>query len=195
MIENKFESSTAPDHLPDRLVAGSLWQWKNTGIRNAYDPANNNLTLVFTFVSLDNESADAITIAADPGTFLFTAQSAETAPFMANAGEWRWTATVTDTDTSNTAVAAEGYVLVEDTSAVPHVYSVLSAIRKVIAGTATKEQMAMQVGDRSLTRRKPSELLELQGQYERRWAEEKARAKRSQGRTGRKDVRWRLPGA
>ena len=194
MIENKFESNQAEDHMPERLVAGSLWQCKNTYLVNAYDPGRNTYTLVFTFVSLNNGANPQQTVqfTADPNTFHLRVNPIDNASMSQRPGEWKWSAVITNTDTGDSVVAAEGYSLVEDTSDVPQVYQILLAIRANIAKAATKEQMEYSVAGRSLKSRGYDELLVLQGQYERRWAAEKDRARREQGREGRRTTRWRL---
>lgn len=177
---------------PARVTKGSTHQWRRS-LPNFLPAAGWTLTYGF---SNGTEQVSITATNFGDGTHLATiaiATFAEKTP-----GEWEWRAYVTKA--SQRFDAGRGSFLLEaDIASAAHdVRSIakktLDALNAMIAGKASVDQAAMSIGDRSLSRMQPEELLKWRRTYATFVRQEDAAAARAQGRPGGSKIRFRFPG-
>ena len=181
---NLFESENYPDGVPDELDSGAFAAWKNVAITGAYPTAS--YTLLFEFYPLDGTEANS---------FRVTASKVSDAHVVAQRlfvepGEYRWQALI-QRDSDNVKLKVdEGFstVRAEAGADVSHTYTVLTAIRATLEGTASREQSRIEIGGRVLEQRPITELLALEKEYTKRWQRERAAVERRAGRPAKSRV-------
>jgi hypothetical protein len=184
-MNNLFDTANYPDAEPAELAAGDWWAWTRSDITDAYPTTL--YTLKYRFSPLD-VSSDAWTIAAGKVSTAHVVEvsQAATAAYPSTYCAWR-AIVVRDTDAEEVTVD-QGHVEITPalgtTSGTQQswVYQTLAAIRATLKGTASNEQAEYTIAGRSLVRRTPSELLELEREFTNRWNAEKAEADRKAGR-------------
>ena len=178
-MNNLFDTANYPDQVPAELVAGTVFSWKRSDITSAYPTAD--YTLRFRLVSLEAPYAEeTITAAKTDGAHVVI----ESATGAYADGEYRWFANVTRDSDGATVKVDEGLLTVRPASGQDngHVYRTLMAIRATIEGTASQEQVRIEIGGRVLENRSPSELMALEREYSKRWMREKSEINRKAGR-------------
>lgn len=178
-MNNLFDSNNYSDSVPSELVAGALFAWKRPDISTAYPPEL--YTLSFRLSLLASPYTKEM-ITADKVDDAHVVAESSTGAYAA--GEYRWFAVVTRDSDSAAIQVDEGVLKIrpasgEDTG---HVYRTLTAIRATIEGTASNEQLRVEIGGRVLEYRSPSELMALEKEYSKRWMREKAEINRKAGR-------------
>lgn len=184
-MENQFDSTAYPDSVPAELTAGNRWAWTRSDITAAYPTAS--YTLKFRLSLLESPYSD-IELTASKVSSAHVVEVSQSTTAGYGAGEYSWSAVVVRDSDSEEVTVDRGHVTVEpDLGASPGdtrswVYRVLVAIRATIEGTASKEQAGYSIGGRSLSLRSPTELLELEREFSRRWRDEKRDIDRKAGR-------------
>lgn len=185
-MENVFDSENYPDSVPDALTSGSRWAWTRSDITAAYPTAL--YTLVFRLSLMESPYSDySITSSKVSSAHVVEVSQATTAGYVN--GEYSWSAVVIRDSDSEEVTVDRGFTTVEpDLGASPGdtrswVYRVLVAVRATIEGTASREMASYTVGGRALSARTPTELLELEREFSRRWRDEKRDIDRKAGRS------------
>lgn len=181
---------TVPSVEPDRLVAGVTWKWT---LDSGFDPAT--WTLSYALV----RTAEQITFSASDngdGTHLVNVAAATTAGY--GAGLYRWQSFVSDGSDRHKLSAGEIEVVTDyagESSGFDgrsHVKTVLDALEATIAGKATSDQLSVSIGDASLSRMSPAELIEWHSAYQQFYRQEQDAAKAARGFGGQGFVRVRF---
>jgi hypothetical protein len=178
-MNNLFDSENYAEKVPDELTAGALFAWTRPDITAAYPTALYTLSFRFTLLA-SPYTEETITAGKVSGAHVVT--ESDTGSYTA--GEYRWFAIVTRDSDSATVQVDEGLVTIRPSSGQDngHVYRTLMAIRATIEGTASNEQLRVEIGGRVLEYRSPNELMALEKEYSKRWAREKAEINRKAGR-------------
>jgi hypothetical protein len=184
-MKNAFDSDNYPDQVPDQLVAGDRWAWTRSDITTAYPTTL--YTLTFRFRPLDLSSAAwTVTAGKVSSAHVVEVSQATTAAYVS--AECSWSAIVIrDSDSEEVTVDSGTLTILPEATGTPGtasswVYETLAAIRAVLKGTASKEDAAYSIGGRSLSRRTPAELLDLEREFSKRWQAEKDEIERQAGR-------------
>jgi hypothetical protein len=184
-MKNLFDSGNYAGNVPDELTAGALFAWTRPDITAAYP--TELYTLSFRFTLLASPYAEE-SITAGKVNNAHVVSHTDTAGYAA--GDYRWYAVVTRDDDSAKIQVDEGLVTIRPASGVDngHVYRTLMAIRATIEGTASNEQLRVDIGGRVLEYRSPNELMALEREYSKRWLREKAEINRKAGRPSKGQV-------
>lgn len=190
-MQNLFDSANYPDSEPEQLTAGSRWAWTRSEITAVYPTAS--YTLKYRFSLLESPYTDREITAGKTGD-VHTIEEASADTAVYTPGDYIWQAVIVRDSDSEEIPLSDGLVkMTADLGSTPGntaswVYRVLSAVRATIEGTATQEQASYAIAGRSLARRTPAELLELERDFAKRWAAERAEMRRKSGRPGKPRV-------
>lgn len=196
-MKNLFDSDNYPDSVPEELFVGNRWAWTASAITAVYPTALYTLEYRFCLQEASHSDFD-ITASKVSSAHVVEVGQATTAAY--NEGLYWWQAVVIRDSDSEEVTVDQGFTNLNydlgthagDTRS--QTYKTLTAIRATIAQTATKEQASYSVAGRSLSRRTPSELLELEREFARRWEDEKKDIARKNGRTVRNRTVVKLSG-
>jgi hypothetical protein len=178
---NAFDITKYPTSEPDTLVSGDRWVWRRDDISAIYN--TDDYSLEYRLFDQASGSEEQI-IEADVVDGVFVVQFSGTDSSEFAAGTWHWSAIIIRLSDLEEAVVNRGYFEVTSSATTSHVLKVLNAIRATIEGTASEEQHRIEINGRTLERRSIADLTELERMYSRRWAEERSKIARSQGRSG-----------
>jgi hypothetical protein len=195
-MTNLFDSANYPEGLPAQIVAGNRWAWKRADLTAVYGTDDYQLKYRFKLLA-DPYSNFDVTANVISSVFVFEVGEDTTGDFPP--GEYSWQAVVVRSSDSAEVTTDRGVVeVLPDLGANPGAegaswtYRVLSAIRKTIEGTASREDASYSIAGRSLSRRTTAELLELEAEFSRRWAQEKRKIDRTNGRKSSNRILARL---
>lgn len=194
-MNNLFDTDNYPDRVPSELVAGSRWGFKRSDVTAAYPTAQ--YTMLFRLSELASPYADYEFEAGKTGSeHVVEVATAETTGLTQ--GEYAWQIVVSrDSDSEEVKVDRGFLMLAADFGNRPGetsswTYQVLVAIRAAIKSGAANSQRSVTVGGRTVEWRSYSEVLGIEQEFARRWANEKAAADRKAGRVQRGRVLARL---
>lgn len=176
---NLFDSANYPTTEPVDLVAGSLWAWTRPDITEAYPTLSYTLKYKLT---LQITPFTEITLTASKAGAQHTIEAASTSAYAD--GEYAWQAIVVRDSDDAELVVDSGMVTVSASDTISQTYATLVAIQATIKGAASQDQLVREIGGRRLESRSYGELLQLEKEYLKRWAAEKAAAERKRGRRG-----------
>jgi len=185
-------SYTVPTSIPERLVAGDTWTWKDS----FSDFPNSSWTLTTEVVGSSTDLG-TFTASASGSQFLTTVAPATTASWAA--GDYSYQQIITNDTTGERHVVAEGWLTVVADLATAtshdgrsHTKIVLDALEATIQGKASKDQLSYSIAGRSLMRMSANELITWEERYRARWAQELAELRRSKGLSGPSKIRTRF---
>lgn len=181
---------TVPSIEPARLVAGVTWQWT---VDSGCDPAS--WTLSYALVR-DGEQITFTASDNGDGLHLVSVAAGTTASY--GAGRYSWQSFITDGATRHQLARGELEVVTDYVTtsggfdARSHVKTVLDALEATLAGKATNDQLSVSIGDTSLSRMSPAEILEWRAAYQAFYRQEQdaAKALRGFGGSGKVGVRF-----
>ena len=193
-MSNLFDSTNYVSTEPSSLIVGDRWAWKRSDLYNDYGVA---YTWAYSCV-LEGDAATKISITSSiSGTdYVVEVASATTATYTP--GLYHWTGYITRTaDSERIALDAGTFTLKENaavTSVDPrsHVKKVLDALEAMIAGKATKDQKSYSIGDRSIERLSPEELLTWLDKYKYYYQQELNAERIANGLAGSSTIKVRL---
>lgn len=189
-MDNLFDTGNYPDAEPAELVAGDRWAWTRSDITAAYATAS--YTLKYRFNPLDGGTPWEVNAGKVDSAHVFEVPQATTAAYASS--ECAWAAIIVRDSDDEAVTVDSGYVTIQpDLGAASGttrswVYTTLAAIRATLQGTATTDQQEFSIAGRTLIRRSPQELLELERDFARRWESEKGEVNRKAGRSGKSRV-------
>lgn len=184
-------AATIPTTEPTEIVSGETVKWT----KSLSDYPADTWTLTYQFVNAAD--AQAVTCTASGTDFLATITAAQSAAMTA--GDWYWQARVSYSGEvygvgSGRVTVKPNYAVAGATAldARSHVKKVLDAIEAVMEGKASEDQMSMSIGDRSLSRYSPSELITWRQKYAAEYAREvrQERIKLGLGHSGKVRIRF-----
>lgn len=171
---------TVPDRIPERIVAGDTWTWKDALSDYPADAAGTGLAGTWTLTTeVVGSSADlgTFTATASGATHLTTVAAATTAAFTA--GDYSYQQFVTENADGTRHLVAEGWLKVVGNLAVlsthdgrSHVKKSLDALQATILGKASQDQLSYSIAGRSLMRMSPDELIKWESHYKALYAQE-----------------------
>jgi hypothetical protein len=185
-MNNLFDTANYPDAEPEELTAGDRWAWTRSDITDAY--ATTLYTLKYRLSPMDASRAEwTIEASKVSSAHVVELSQATTEAYPSTYCSWR-AIVVRDSDEEEVTVD-QGHVEIHPALGATAgtqqswVYQTLAAIRAVLKETASKEQSEYSIAGRSLVRRTPGELLELEREFTKRWETEKAGVERKAGRS------------
>lgn len=177
---------TVPKREPDSIRAGDTWQWRREDLANTY-PAT---TWALTYVFKNAAKGFSFTASADGVFFAVDLPASETEELPA--GTYRWAAQVVNGDEKHTVGMGTTEVLADvftnpdaaaDTRS--HARKVLDALRAMMEGKATHDQLEYEINGRRLRRLLPAEVTAWMEFYEAKVASEEDAEKPYGQRRGR----------
>lgn len=173
-------SYQVPTRIPERVVAGDTLTWKDSLGDYPADAAGTGLAGTWTLTTeIVGASADlgTFTAAASGSDHLTTVAAATTAAW--SAGDYSYQQFVTENDDGTRHLVGEGFItIVADLAQAAthdgrsHVKQTLDALQAVILGKASKDQLGYVIGNRSITRLSPEELITWESHYKALYAQE-----------------------
>jgi hypothetical protein len=183
-MQNQFDTANYPTTEPSELVSGSRWAWKKPDITGAYP--TDAYTLKYRLV-LQGSEPGLISITADKtgAEHVVELEASTTGSYAA--GDYIWRSFIARDSDSAEVFISEGLLTVLPSLGMgadvrSHTLKVLQAIRATIEGTATNDQLKIEIAGRVIERRSISELMQLEREYSKRWAMERADINRKAGR-------------
>jgi hypothetical protein len=183
-MANVFDASSAPEQEPDQIVVGDYVRWKRTDLVSDYPLASYSMEYV---LRSGTGNSNEIKIAASEtgGTYLFVADSATTAAYVAD--HYHWQLEVTKTSTGDRTVIDRGTmeILADlDDNADPrsHAEIMLHKIESLLNGRADADVQNYAIAGRSLTKMTPDELMKWRSTYRAEVSAERDAERRRQGR-------------
>lgn len=184
-MQNQFDTDNYPTTEPGELVSGTRWAWKKPDITSVYPTALYSLRYR---LSLQESAGTAFEFDAlkTDGSHVVEIESFSTEEYTAGHYVWR-SFIVRDSDASEVFIS-EGVIdvrpsLESGADARSHTLRVLQAIRSTIEGTASEDQLRIEIAGRVIERRSVSELMDLEREYNKRWMREKREYDRKAGKT------------
>ena len=170
-----------PTTVPERLVAGDTWTFKQSFGDYPADPDGDGAAGTWTLTT------EVVGSSTDLGTFTATASGADHLTTVAAAttagwaaGDYSFQQFVTENDTGERHLVGQGWLEVVANLATAttfdgrsHVKKTLDALQATILGKASKDQESYTIGNRSLSRMSPEELIAWESHYKALWAREK----------------------
>lgn len=170
-MANVFDATTAYESVPSEFVVGDFVQWKRSDLAVDYPIATHSMEIV---ARVRGGGADEIKIAATEvsspsDAYLFTANSATTAAYVA--GRYYWHLEVTKTASGDRAVIeiGEWNILADldvtgaDTRS--HAEIMVTKIESLLEGKADADVANYAIGGRSLTKLSFEELMSARNVY------------------------------
>lgn len=185
-MNNLFDIDNYSDAEPAELVAGDRWAWTRSDITDAYETTL--YTLKYRLSPLDGVG-DEVELTAGKVSQAHVVEVSQSITTSYASNEYGWTAIIIRDSDSEEISIDNGFITVHPElgatagTTKSWVYETLAAIRATLKGTASQEQAAYSIGGRSLSRRSPQELLDMEKDFGRRWDAEKAEVDRKAGRT------------
>ncbi len=193
-------SYTVPTNVPERLVAGDTWTFKQSFGDFPADAAGTGLAETWTLTT------DVVGSSSDLGTFTASASGADHLTTVAAAttadwaaGDYSYQQFVTENDSGERHLVGQGWLeVVTDLAQATtfdgrsHVKKTLDALQATILGKASKDQESYTIGTRSLSRMSPEELISWESHYKALWAREQRalRLEKGLGHSGKVRTRF-----
>lgn len=173
-------SYTVPSRIPERVVAGDKFTWKDGLGDYPADVAGTALagTWILT-TEIVGASADlgTFTASASGASHLTTVAAATTAGW--SAGDYSYQQFVTENVNGGRHLVSEGWLTVAANLATSttfdgrsHVKQTLDALQATILGKASKDQLSYSISGRALQRMSPEELITWESHYKALHAQE-----------------------
>lgn len=194
-MSNLFDSANYPTTEPSKLVIGDYWAWTREDLADDYAVASYSWSYS---AILEASPATKITINATGSGTTYTVEVASATTATYTAGVYHWTGYITRTSDSERIALDKGtFELLENaaTSSVDprsHVKKTLDALEAMIEGKATRDQKSYSIGDRSLERMSPGELMMWYDKYKYFYAQELNAERIANGLSGANTIRIRL---
>lgn len=160
-------TATIPTHEPDSIRAGDTWQWRREDLANDYPATSWTLSYVFKNAS----KGFGFSATPDGAFFAISVPAAQTDDIPA--GIYRWAAQVVNGAERHTISIGTTEILANvfenpDTASDTrsHERKVLDALRAMMEGKATRDQLEYEINGRRLTRLKPAEVIQWIEFYE-----------------------------
>jgi hypothetical protein len=189
-MNNQFDVTNYPDDVPAELVAGYRWAWTRSEITAVYP--TDLYTLIYRFQKLDDPSTtwevSAGKVANAHVVEITGTDSVEYLP-----GDYEFIALIKrDSDSAEVHVES-GYAEIlpsfeYDGDSANWTYQVLTAVRAALKGTASSDQLEIEVAGRRIVRRTATELLALEQEFSRRWQKVKDDRAKANGKSVRSTV-------
>jgi hypothetical protein len=181
---NLFDSANYPTAEPVDLVAGSLWAWTRPDITLAYPTALYTLKYVIVQQSPPRTTINITALKTGAQHIVEVSAATTEHDVHHHEGDYAWQAIIVRDSDDEELVVDSGIVTITCFDGVSHVYATLVAIQATIKGAASQDQLVREIGGRRLESRSYGELMQLEKEYLKRWAAEKAAAERKRGRRG-----------
>lgn len=193
-MSNLFDSSNYATTEPSALKIGDFWAWKRTDLDTDY--GTGYTWTYYAVLEADASTKITITSTLTANEYVIEVASATTATYTA--GVYHWTGYIIKDATSERIALDTGtFKLLENTELTQtdprsHVKIVLDALEAMIAGKATKDQRSYTIGDRSIERLSPTELLTWYKEYKTYYQQELNAERIANGESGAGTIRVRL---
>ncbi len=158
-----------PTIEPDSILAGETTSWRKS---LSEFPASEGWTLKYSFRGAQQEDKDATTYAVNDYQLDLTAVETAALNTGATILTYWWQSYVEDGAGVRYFVDSGKFTVQPDLTDISAAYDgrthcriVLDAIESLLEGKASKDQLQLSIGDRQLTRMRPSELLEWRDIY------------------------------
>jgi hypothetical protein len=183
-----------PSSEPDKVSAGTTWQWRRDDLVDYPSP---DWTLRYLFAN--SGASFTFDATADGGGFLVTRTVAQTAAIAP--GSYAWSANVTNDNGTTLFEVGRGTMVVQASLATAgdqrsHAQKVLDAIEAVIEKRATASDLQYQISVggsmRQLQRIPHADLLKIRNDYRAEVRAEREKARLDQGQRSRRVIRTRF---
>lgn len=167
-MSNAFDSTNYPSAEPTELVVGDRWAWKRVDLGADYPPASYTLSYSLRLFGTGTTEIE-ITASGSGSDYLVEVAAADTA--AETAGSYAWQAYITRNSDSERITVDRGTVLLRanrDASTDDprsHAQKMLDAIEALMEGRASSAEASYSIGDRSLTKLTPDELIRWRNFY------------------------------
>ena len=166
-MANLFDSTNAPEGVPQSLIVGDYFQFKISTFSADY--ANNLHTMRFVArIATGGSSEIIVTATADGDDYLFTAASTVTGDY--DVGHYHYQIEIERDSDSNRIVVDRGEIDILtdfDNNVDPrfHAEKMLSKIESILEGKADSDVSSYSIAGRSLTKFSPEELIQWRDYY------------------------------
>lgn len=175
-MANAFDAAQAPEGEPLEIVVGDFLQWKRSDLLSDYPLADYSAEYVARITG--GGSSEIKLAATETDTYLFTADSATTAEFVA--GYYHWQLEITKTSTGDRIVVDRGTFTavvdldINNVDPRSHAEIMIDKIETVLQGKADADVASYSINGRSLTKMSFEDLIAARDKYRAEFAREKA---------------------
>lgn len=166
-MANLFDSTNAPDGVPQDLIVGDFFQFKITKFSGDY--ANNLHTMRFVArIATGGSSEIVVTATADADDYLFSVASSVTEDY--DVGHYYYQIEIERDSDNNRVIVDRGEIEIAtdyDNNVDPrsHAEIMLGKIESILEGKADSDVSSYSIAGRSLTKMPPDELVQWRDYY------------------------------
>jgi hypothetical protein len=170
-MANLFDASNAPEREPLTVTVGDFIQWKRSDLVDDYPTATHSATYVARITGGGSNEIQITGTESNPGYYLFTVTSAQSADFVP--GYYHWQLEITQTASGNRIVVDTGTFTanpdldVNNSDPRTHAEIMLNKIETILEGRADSDVSSYSIQGRSLAKMSIADLLEWRNYYRR----------------------------
>ena len=195
-MANLFDASNAPEREPLTVTVGDFIQWKRSDLVDDYPTATHSATYVARITGGGSNEIQITGTESNPGYYLFTVTSAQSADFVP--GYYHWQLEITQTASGNRIVVDTGTFTanpdldVNNSDPRTHAEIMLNKIETILEGRADSDVSSYSIQGRSLAKMSIADLLEWRNYYRREVKKEKRDSDIRNGRQSSTSVKVRF---